>query len=63
MNLSFGHILVLLLLVLIVMGPSRLEGVGSSLGKAIKGFKKGLEDDEDGAADKKKNKSDSGDKT
>jgi sec-independent protein translocase protein TatA len=63
MNLSFGHILVLLLLVLIVMGPSRLEGVGSSLGKAIKGFKKGLEDDDDESGDKKKSKSDNSDKT
>jgi Sec-independent protein translocase protein TatA len=45
------------------MGPSRLEGVGSSLGKAIKGFKKGLEDDDDESGDKKKSKSDNSDKT
>jgi sec-independent protein translocase protein TatA len=48
MNLSIGHLLIILAIVVLVMGPSRLEGVGSGLGKAIRGFKKGLEgDDED----------------
>ena len=29
---------------LLVFGPSRLEGLGLSLGRAIRGFKKGLEE-------------------
>jgi len=46
-GLSIGHLLVLLVIVLVLMGPQRLEGVGSSLGKAIRGFKKGLDGDEE----------------
>ncbi len=47
MNFGFPHLIILLVIVLLVFGPSRLEGIGSSLGKAIRGFKKGLEDEED----------------
>ena len=32
--------------VLLFMGPSRLPGIGKSIGEAIRGFKKGLSDDE-----------------
>lgn len=42
---STSHLLILLVIVLIIFGPSRLEGIGSSLGKAIQGFKKGMADD------------------
>jgi len=44
MGLSVWHLLIVLLIVLMVFGPSRLEGIGSSLGKAIRGFKKGLDE-------------------
>ncbi len=40
--LSFWHILLLLLIVVILFGPSRLEQLGPSLGRAIRGFKDGL---------------------
>lgn len=40
--LSFWHILLLLLIVVILFGPSRLEQLGPSLGRAIRGFKEGL---------------------
>lgn len=43
---SISHLVILLLILLLIFGPSRLEGIGSSLGKGIKGFKKGLEDDD-----------------
>ena len=43
-GLSFWHVLLVLAVVLIFFGPSRLPGLGSSLGKAIRGFKKGLND-------------------
>jgi len=37
---------VVLVIVLILFGPKRLPGLGKSLGESIKGFKKGLNDDE-----------------
>ncbi|AZZ36680.1 twin-arginine translocase TatA/TatE family subunit [Bdellovibrio sp. qaytius] len=39
---SLSHILILSLILLIFFGPSRLPALGQSLGKAIKGFKQGL---------------------
>jgi sec-independent protein translocase protein TatA len=43
---SFGPMEILLILgiVLIFFGPSRLPGLGKSIGEAIKGFKHGLND-------------------
>lgn len=41
---SITHIILLLVIVLIFFGPSRLPGLGKSLGEAIRGFKKGMED-------------------
>lgn len=40
---SMVHILILLVIVLVFFGPSRLPQMGSSLGKAIRDFKKGLD--------------------
>jgi sec-independent protein translocase protein TatA len=42
MRLGFGEILVILVLALLFFGPSKLPQLGSSLGEAIKGFKKGI---------------------
>lgn len=39
---SISHILLLLVIFLIFFGPSRLPALGQSLGKAIRGFKQGL---------------------
>ncbi len=44
MRLGFGEILVILVLALLFFGPSKLPALGASLGEAIKGFKKGLQD-------------------
>ncbi len=41
-SMSFTHILLLLLIILIFFGPSKLPQLGQSLGKAIRGFKEGL---------------------
>lgn len=41
---SITHILLLLVVFLIFFGPSRLPALGQSLGKAIRGFKQGLND-------------------
>jgi sec-independent protein translocase protein TatA len=39
---SIAHLLILTLILLIFFGPSRLPALGQSIGKAIKGFKQGL---------------------
>jgi sec-independent protein translocase protein TatA len=41
------HLLVILVLVLIIFGPGKLPELGSSLGKAIRGFKKAVNEAED----------------
>ena len=41
---SIAHLILLFFILLLVFGPSRLEGLGLSLGRAIRGFKKGLEE-------------------
>ncbi|MFB3926553.1 MAG: twin-arginine translocase TatA/TatE family subunit [Syntrophales bacterium] len=40
------HLLVILVIVLIIFGPGKLPELGSSLGKAIKGFKKAMNEPE-----------------
>ena len=41
-SLSLTHILLIAVVFLIFFGPSRLPQLGQSLGKAIRGFKQGL---------------------
>jgi len=41
------EIAILLVIVLLVFGPKRLPELGSSLGKAITGFKRGIKDSEE----------------
>jgi sec-independent protein translocase protein TatA len=43
---SPAHLLVLLVIVLIIFGPSKLGDVGGAMGKAIKDFKKAMNEDE-----------------
>lgn len=45
--LSLTHIIILLVVVLIFFGPSRLPGLGKSLGQSIRNFKKGLKGEGD----------------
>lgn len=40
------HMILLIVIILIFFGPSRLPGLGKSLGEAIRGFKKGLDNNE-----------------
>jgi len=49
---STWHIVILLLVVLLVFGTSKLKTIGSDLGGAVKGFKKAMDDGE--AAESKK---------
>jgi sec-independent protein translocase protein TatA len=39
MGLSFGHLIVVLLVIALVFGTGRLRTLGSDLGSAIKGFR------------------------
>jgi sec-independent protein translocase protein TatA len=45
------HLILILIIVLIIFGPGKLPELGSSIGKAIKGFKKAMEDPEHKPAD------------
>lgn len=47
MNLGWTEILLLLGLALLLFGPSRLPGLGKSMGEAIRGFKKGISENTD----------------
>ena len=38
------HILVILVIVLIIFGPGKLPELGSAIGKAIRGFKRSMDD-------------------
>jgi sec-independent protein translocase protein TatA len=44
---SFWHWVILLVIILLVFGTSKLTRVGSDLGNAVRGFKKAMHDDED----------------
>lgn len=46
MGLSPIHLILIVAIVLLVFGPSRLPGLGKGMGDAIRGFKKGLKGDE-----------------
>ena len=45
-GLSPIHRLIVIVVFLLLCGPSRLAGVGKGLGEGIRSFKKGLSDDE-----------------
>ena len=47
MNLGIPELVVLVVIVLLFFGPSRLPGLGKSVGSAIRGFKKGISSDDD----------------
>lgn len=47
MGIGGGQILIIaIILVVLFVAPSRLPGLGKSLAQAIRGFKKGMQDDE-----------------
>lgn len=48
---SLWHWLIVLVIVVLVFGTKRLKNVGEDLGEAVRGFKKGLNGDEDKPAD------------
>jgi len=44
-GISMWQLLILLLIVVLVFGTKRLRNMGGDLGAAIKGFRKGMEDE------------------
>ena len=59
-GLGMPELIVILIIVLVIFGANRLPQLGEGLGKAIKGFKKGISDsppqDSSPDATKKENK-------
>jgi sec-independent protein translocase protein TatA len=45
-GLSLWHWLIVLVVVVLVFGTKRLRNVGQDLGEAVKGFKKGMQDED-----------------
>ena len=60
MGLGWKELLIVLVIVLLVFGTKRLKNVGSDLGEAIKGFKKGVNTDEQKPEADKADKADAG---
>lgn len=52
MGFSIWQLLIVLLVVVVLFGTKKLRNLGTDLGEAVKGFKKGVHDDT-GAEDKK----------
>ncbi len=48
---SITHLLILSLILLLFFGPSKLPALGQSIGKAIKGFKQGMNEIDTDAKD------------
>jgi sec-independent protein translocase protein TatA len=48
-GISGWQLLILLLIVVLVFGTKRLRNIGSDLGSAVKGFRKGMEEEPDAA--------------
>lgn len=58
MSPSFWQILIVVAIVLFVFGPKRIPGLGKSLGEAIRGFRKGISEDNEENNDNKNNNND-----
>ena len=48
---GWRELLIILVIVLLVFGTKRLANIGSDLGKAMHGFKKGMQGEDDKPAD------------
>ncbi len=46
MGISFWQILIIVVIVIMLFGAKRIPDLGKSLGQAIRGFKKGISEDE-----------------
>jgi sec-independent protein translocase protein TatA len=48
---GWRELLIILVIVLLVFGTKRLKNIGSDLGDAVKGFKKGMNGDDESKPD------------
>jgi sec-independent protein translocase protein TatA len=55
-GLGLQELLVILVIALVIFGPSKLPQIGSGLGKAIRDFKKGVTSDDNEEAGKEAKK-------
>lgn len=46
MGISMPQLLIILLVVALIFGTKKLRNIGNDLGSAVKGFKKGISDEE-----------------
>lgn len=53
MSPSFWQLLIVFAIVILIFGTKRLGNIGSDLGNAIKGFKKGIKDDDKASVEDK----------
>jgi sec-independent protein translocase protein TatA len=53
-GLGMPELIVILVIVLVIFGANRLPQLGEGLGKAIKGFKKGISDSNDNVKESEK---------
>lgn len=51
-GISMWQLLILLVIVVLVFGTKRLRNMGSDLGAAVKGFRKGMEDEKKDEAER-----------
>ena len=49
MGIGFRELLIILAIALLVFGAGKLKNIGSDLGAAVRGFKKGMSDEEESA--------------
>ena len=52
-SLGFGEILVILLILVLIFGTSRIPELGKGLGEGIKNFKKAIKGEEEGTKSEK----------
>ena len=50
-GISMWQLLILLVIVVLVFGTKKLRNMGGDLGAAVKGFRKGMEDDKDSGSE------------
>ena len=60
MEFSFGKLLLLLVIIVLVFGTSKLPKIGEDLGKAMRSFKKAMHEGDDSGAGGNTGKSGSG---
>lgn len=51
MGFSTTHLIIFLVIIVVIFGTKKLRNIGSDLGGAVKGFKDGMKDGSDKAAD------------